>query len=119
MKIKWADVILFCQIIEDEFELKSTPQIIIKKQITYFGCEVYGMYQGFLKTKGYKHKIWLDEGVIENKLQLFATLAHEYVHAWQTENMLKLTHGAKNQFTDWNEYFCATYNIDLIGINTK
>jgi len=119
MKIKWSDVVLFCNILEAEFELKSTPKIIIKKQITYFGCEVYGMYQGYLKTKGFKHKIWLDEGVIESKVQLFATLAHEYVHAWQTENDLKLSHGKKNQFLEWNEYFLATYETDLIGMNTK
>jgi len=119
MKIKWADVILFSDMIQDEFKLKYTPEIIIKKQITYFGCDVYGMYQGFFKTKGFKHKIWLDEGMIENKLQLFATIAHEFVHAWQTENDLNLSHGAKNQFTDWNEYFQSTYSIDLIGMNTK
>lgn len=48
--------------------------------------------------------------------QIFATMAHEYVHAWQEENELELAHSGQKQFRIWRDYFKEYYNLDIISM---
>ena len=116
MPIKQADIELFCEILQSEFKLKFIPKIQVEK-ITYFSFACFGLYEGRITKKRTKHIITIDPQHVRSKKQLFATLAHEYVHAWQCEENLAVKHNKKTKFVAWQDYFQVKYNIDIVGMN--
>ena len=107
---------LFQLILQNEFKLKSRINFAKTKVLRFDGDSCMGMYEGEkISAKKYNHKIRLATSEIKSDRQLFSTLAHEYVHAWQMENDQDLAHDKKSGFTQWREYFHKNYQIDLVS----
>ena len=107
---------LFQLILQDEFNLKHRVNFAKNKVIRFDGDPCMGMYEGTkFSEKKIAHKIRLSTSEIKSDRQLFCTLAHEYVHAWQMENNQDLGHDAKTGFTQWRKYFNDTYKVDIVS----
>ena len=107
---------LFQLILQDTFKLKSRVNFAKTKVLRFDGDSCMGMYEGEkLSAKKYNHKIRVATSEIKSDEDLFSTLAHEYVHAWQMEHDKDLGHDTKTGFTQWRNYFKAYYNIDLVS----
>jgi len=107
---------LFQLMLQDEFKLKHRINFAKNKVIRFDGDSCMGMYEGTkFSEKKISHKIRLSTSEIKSDRQLFCTLAHEYVHAWQMENNQDLGHDAKSGFTQWRKYFLAYYGVDLVS----
>lgn len=112
--IKSATIRLFENILRDEFKLKSRIHINKCRVIRYDGDSCFGDYRGESIGRGkFMHKIRIATSEVKSDYDLFATLAHEYVHAWQMEKLLDLDHDSKSGFTKWKNYFKAYYQIDI------
>jgi len=76
--------------------LKHRVNFAKNKVIRFDGDPCMGMYEGTkFSEKKIAHKIRLSTSEIKSDRQLFCTLAHEYVHAWQMENNQDLGHDTK------------------------
>lgn len=107
---------LFQLILQDTFKLKHRVNFAKNKVIRFDGDLCMGMYEGTkFSEKKINHKIRLSTSEIKSDRQLFCTLAHEYVHAWQMENDQDLAHDAKSGFTQWRKYFNDTYKVDIVS----
>ena len=107
---------LFQLILQDEFKLKHRVNFAKNKVIRFDGDPCMGMYEGTkFSEKKIAHKIRLSTSEIKSDKQLFCTLAHEYVHAWQMENNQDLGHDTKSGFTQWRDYFNKNYRVDLVS----
>jgi hypothetical protein len=107
---------LFQLILQDEFKLKSRVNFAKTKVIRFDGDSCMGLYEGEkLSAKKSFHRIRIATSEVKSDLDLFSTLAHEYVHAWQMENDKDITHDAESGFVNWRKYFLAYYNIDLVA----
>jgi Zn-dependent peptidase ImmA (M78 family) len=113
--IKSDKIRLFQLILQDEFNLKHRINFAKNKVIRFDGDPCMGMYEGTkFSEKKINHKIRLSTSEIKSDRQLFCTLAHEYVHAWQMENNQDLGHDTKTGFTQWRKYFNDTYKVDIV-----
>lgn len=108
---------LFQLILQDEFKLKSRVNFAKTKVLRFDGDSCMGMYEGEkLSPKKCNHKIRIATSEVKTDLDLFSTLAHEYVHAWQMEKDNDLDHDTKSGFTQWRNYFNAYYGIDIVSL---
>ena len=114
--IKLVDIRLFENILQDIFKLKSRPHIRVSQEIKFDGDSCYGLYTGEPYNKRFLHKIRVSRAEINNNEQLFATMAHEYVHAWQMENNKEVDHEIDSKFEYWVNYFNIRFNINIIGM---
>lgn len=106
------DKVLFFRLVLDEvFMLKSKPHVVRKSKIIWPGnIECMGMYYGDKIRDKYKHRIeYYYKTTDEN---IFATIAHEYVHCWQMENNLELEHDNPS-FIAWENYFRKHFDLEL------
>jgi predicted Zn-dependent protease len=107
---------LFQLVLQDEFKLKSRVNFAKTKVLRFDGDSCMGMYEGEkLSAKRYNHKIRVATSEVKSDLDLFSTLAHEYVHAWQMEHGYDLGHDTKTGFTQWRDYFSKNYAVDLVS----
>ena len=110
---------LFQVMLQDEFKLKHRVNFAKAKVLLFDGDPCMGMYEGEkFSEKKVNHKIRIATGEMGSDLDLFGTLAHEYVHAWQMENDLDIAHDTESRFTEWRDYFIAYYDIDIVSFNT-
>ena len=125
-----------CQnILDSEFKLTGKVGIILKPRIRVWGNPLQECWGYYYDTRGstnnktpwkFKHKVKLaTEGITEK--QAFIILAHEYVHAWQTERFWfydsrkmidneNLEHSEAAYFTPWVKYFKKKYAIDILSM---
>ena len=116
--IKSATVRLFEEILKNEFNLKNRVKFKKTKVIKYDGDLCYGDYQGEkIRKNKFSHKIRVATSEMNSDFQLFATMAHEYAHAWQMENNQELDHDKKSGFKPWIKYFKNHYQIDIVSMN--
>ena len=114
--IKSDKIRLFQLMLQDEFKLKNRVNFAKTKVLRFDGDSCMGMYEGDkISEKKTNHKIRLATSEIKSDLDLFSTLAHEYVHAWQMENDQELTHDKNSGFIQWREYFNNAYAVDIVS----
>lgn len=107
---------LFRLILEAEFRLKNRVNFRQRDRILFDGAECFGDYWGEpLDSGGFQHKIRVATSEVHTPEALFATLAHEYVHAWQMETGRELDHDLASGFAGWQEHFQRHYGIDILG----
>ena len=112
MNIKQVDIALFEAILKDIFKLKSKPHVSKTKSLKFDGEMCWGMYDGYEKKPGkFVHKIRIATNTGTDINQLFATIAHEYVHAWQHEKGLEIDHSYS--FKKWQFYFKKYFEIEI------
>ena len=116
--IKSVTVRLFEEILKNEFKLKSKVEFKKKKIIKFDGDLCFGDYLGEkIKKNKFSHRIRVATSEMNSDFQLFATMAHEYAHAWQIENDLELDHDKKSGFKYWIKHFKNHYQIDIVSMN--
>lgn len=109
---------LFQLILQDEFKLKSRVNFAKTKILRFDGDSCMGMYEGESVGKNkWLHKIRIATSEVKTPEDLFSTLAHEYVHAWQMENGRDLAHDTESGFTAWRKYFLDYYKVDIVSFN--
>jgi hypothetical protein len=114
--IKSDKLRLFQLMLQDEFNLKNRVNFAKTKVLRFDGDSCMGMYEGDkISDKKINHKIRFATSEIKSDIDLFSTLAHEYVHAWQMENDQELLHDKNSGFTQWREYFNKNYAIDIVS----
>jgi len=118
--IKSAEMRLFQLILQDEFKLKSRVNFAKTKILRFDGDSCMGMYEGESMGKNkFNHKIRIATSEVKTSEDLFSTLAHEYVHAWQIENDRDLDHDTKSGFTAWRNYFNTNYGVDIVSFTPE
>lgn len=105
------NILLYRLILQDIFQLEYIPHVVRKSKITWGGnTDCYGMYYGETVGKRIKHRI---EYYYKTTPEIvFATLAHEYVHALQMEQNLDLDHDGE-VFKYWEDYFRDHFDVEL------
>lgn len=115
--IKSADMRLFQLMLQDIFKLNNRVNFRKTKVIRLDGDSCFALYEGYkLNGKKAVHTIRLATSEILDNLDLFATMAHEYVHAWQLENDRELDHDTDSGFTMWRNYFNTNYGVDIVSM---
>lgn len=114
--IKAGQLELFNLVLLDVFKLKMKPVVIFSREIRFEKSECYGLYSAVDTRNNYFHKIRISRKLIKKPEQLFAVMAHEYVHAWQAENNRELLHDDSSRFEYWTNYFQVRFNTDIVGI---
>lgn len=114
--IKAGQLELFELMLLDVFKLKQKPVTIFSREIKFDRAECYGLYSAVDTKSGYFHKIRISRKLIKKPEQLFAVMAHEYVHAWQVENDKELLHNESSKFEYWINYFNMRFETDIVGI---
>lgn len=107
---------LFELVLLDVFKLKQKPVVVFSREIRFEQSECYGLYSAIDTKSGYFHKIRISRKLIKKPEQLFAVMAHEYVHAWQVETDRELLHDIPSKFEYWMNYFNLRFNTDIVGI---
>jgi hypothetical protein len=108
---------LFQLMLQDEFKLKHRVNFAKTKVLRFDGDSCMGMYEGEnISDKKINHKIRVATSEVKTDKDLFSTLAHEYVHAWQMEHGFDLDHDTASGFTQWRNYFNAYYGIDIVSM---
>jgi len=114
MNIKHVDIALFEAVLKDIFKLKCKPYISKVKTLKFDGDACLGMYDGYEKNPGkFVHKIRIARDCATDVYQLFGTIAHEYIHAWQHENNLEVDHSVASGYTKWQKYFQKHFKIEV------
>lgn len=115
--IRKHELHLFCLILQEEFKLKNTLHVTLSRQILFDGDVCMGLYDGVEYRPGkILHKIRINRQEMRDSLTLFATLAHEYAHAWQMENGYDPDHSRETKFDYWVDFFRVRYNCDIISM---
>lgn len=109
--LKKLEIALFSAILVGELKLRSVPVVVVKPSIKWEDCVCWGLY---LTDDDKNHTVRLARDAITTKEELFAVMAHEFVHAWQIENNYNTGHGAKSKFDYWINYFSYWYNFDIV-----
>jgi hypothetical protein len=83
------------------------PQLRVKKHAKIGKEKCFAFYE-----------YWCDRVTMSTEMnptseEFFATLAHEFVHAWQFRNKKKINHG--KHYIKWCAIFKMDYNVDLEG----
>ena len=113
--IKSAELKLYQVILQDIFKLKSYVIFRKNRVIRMDGASCFAIYEGYkINSKKFSHTIRLATSEIKNSYDLFATMAHEYVHAWQMENDKELDH--EKEFEAWRKHFLTCYNVDIVSM---
>ena len=111
MKILKCDIELFKAILADIYNLKCQPSIIIRNRTALEGHECMAVYRGECYDDYVEHQITIASRLHNTLEELFATLAHEYAHCWQTENGFDPEHNRKTKFRMWEKYFKKHYEL--------
>lgn len=114
--IKAGQLELFELVLLDIFKLKMKPVVVFSREIRFEQNECYGLYSAVDTRKSYFHKIRISRKLIKTPEQLFAVMAHEYVHAWQIETDRELLHDESSKFEYWVNYFNMRFESDIVGI---
>ena len=115
--IKSADLRLFQIMLQEIFQLKSRINFRKNRVIRLDGDSCFALYEGYkINNKKFSHTIRLATSEILTNLDLFATMAHEYVHAWQMENDKEVDHDKESGFDTWRDYFLTWYNVDIVSM---
>lgn len=113
--IRSVDVRLFQLMLQDIFKLKSHVNFRKNRVIRMDGASCFAVYEGYrINAKKHFHIIRLATSEIKDQIDLFATMAHEYVHAWQMENDKELDH--EKEFEIWRKHFLTCYNVDIVSM---
>lgn len=113
--MKQVDIALFCAILKGELPLQVAPTVRVSKQIKFEGDKCFGLYEGENFGK-FEHKIRVSRKECKGPVDLFATLAHEFIHAWQLENDYEVDHSRKAQFKAWKKFFSSAYGVDIVSM---
>ena len=113
MKFRKSDIELFQRIAETEIELCKPVVLRVCKTINLGGVYCVGLYEDEFDY----HLIQVSRAEIWNPVELFATIVHEYIHAWQSENDLPLNHSPSGYFDRWRKYFRRYYGVNIAGFN--
>ena len=114
--IKSDTLRLFELILQDEFKLKSRINLSKTKVLRFDGDSCMGMYEGYkISNKKFSHRIRFATSEVKTDEDLFTTLAHEFVHAWQMEQGRDLGHDTDSGFTAWRNYFNTKYGVDIVS----
>lgn len=112
MNIKYVDIALFEAVLKDVFKLKYKPYISKVRSLKFDGDPCLGMYDGHEPKPGkFVHKIRVARDCATDNYQLFGTIAHEYIHAWQHEKGFEVDHSTKSGFKKWQKYFAKHFQI--------
>ena len=107
---------LYQNILRDTFQLRSPVHVRVSRQCRLDGEDCYGLYYGeYINPRRSLHSIRISRKMHRTPEEWFATLAHEYVHAWQTEQGLDLDHDEESGFERWREYFWQHWGLDLVA----
>jgi hypothetical protein len=118
--IKSVTMRLFQLILQNEFGLKNRVNFRKTKIIRYDGDSCFGDYWGeSVGRNKFSHKVRIATSEIKSDMDLFATMAHEYVHAWQMENRLDLDHDQESGFEKWREHFLKYYQVDIVSMQPE
>lgn len=110
-----VDLRLFEIMLQDILQLKYRPNLRLSRSIKLDGDICYGLYEGEYIGRGkYIHTIRLNKSQILDNVALFATLAHEYVHAWQMENDYEVDH--EDSYIKWCAVFHVDYGVDITNM---
>lgn len=105
------------KILQKEFSLAKPVFIVSQKNLiwkkTNEAC--FAIYWG----RKHSHKITIHSDVFKCPVMLFATMAHEYIHAWQEENGYSKMRHNNDQFPEWAKYFKKAHFVDVIKMSTK
>lgn len=103
---------LFCLILDDIFELKRKPRVIGKNTLKWEkNGDAWGLYYDEQKKGKFNHRIEYYQRSTPERI--FTTIAHEYVHCWQVENNLELSHSEQPEFLKWKKYFKKYFDIAI------
>jgi hypothetical protein len=114
MRFRKPDIELFQSIAESEIRLCKPVSLRVCKTVKLNSVYCVGLYE----DEWDYHSIKISRAEIWNPVELFATIIHEYIHAWQSENDLPVNHSSAGRFPNWRKYFRRYYNIDIAGFNT-
>jgi len=91
------------------FDIRGRVVLKHAPSIFHTGDRCYGLcYSDSGKDNVPVHRIIISERANKNPNAYFATLLHEYVHAWQFENGYTLAHTRKSKFKAWAKYLKET-----------
>lgn len=113
MRFNRVDLELFQLVAESETGIRRPVVLQVCKTVQLDGDYCVGLYE----DEGDYHLIKLSRAEIWTPSELFATIVHEYIHAWQSENDLPVDHDADSQFPDWQQYILENYQVDIAGFN--
>ena len=113
MRFYKTDLELFQRIAESEIGIRRPVVLQVCKTIQLDGDYCVGLYEDLDDY----HLIKLSRAEIWTPSELFATIVHEYIHAWQSENDLPVDHDADSQFPNWQQYILENYQVDIAGFN--
>ena len=113
MIFRKPDIELFQSIAESEIKIRKPVVLQVRKTVRLDSDYCVGLYEDHDEY----HLIKVSRAEIWNPIELFATIVHEYAHAWQSENGEdSLAHNTVG-FRNFRQYFKSKYNINLIGFN--
>ena len=99
------------QTLRKEIGVSLRVYVRFKPKIKYEGSNCWGLY--IEKPKSHTIEIVADM----TPVQTFATLAHEYIHAWQIENGYRRARHNADKFPAWVRYFRQAYGVDIINMS--
>ena len=113
MIFRKPDIQLFQHIAESEIRVCKPVILQVCKTVKLDDTYCVGLYEDEWDF----HSIKISRAEIWNPIELFATIVHEYVHAWQSENGEdSLAHNTVG-FRKFHRYFKAHYDINILGFN--
>lgn len=113
MRFCKSDIQLFQQIAESEIQICKPVVLQVCKSVELDGIFCIGLYEDLDDY----HLIKVSRSEIWTPLELFATIMHEYIHAWQNENDFPVNHSSAGRFPHWRKKFQRRYQIDINAIN--
>lgn len=113
MRFCKTDIMLYQSIAETEIKICRPVVLQVCKTVQLDGDYCVGLYEDLDDY----HSIKLSRVEIWTPSELFATILHEYIHAWQSENGLPVDHDLDSQFPRWQQYILENYQVDIAGFN--
>ena len=113
MRFCKSDIELFQAIAEGEIQICKPVVLRVYKSVKLDGIDCIGLYTDLDDY----HEIKLSRSEIWTRAELFATIVHEYIHAWQSENDLPVNHSSAGRFPHWRRKILNRFDIDINAIN--
>lgn len=113
MRFCKSDIELFQAIAEGEIQICKPVILRVCKSVKLDGVDCIGLYEDFDDY----HLIKLSRSEIWTRAELFATIVHEYIHAWQSENDLPVNHSSAGRFPHWRRKILNRYALDISALN--
>lgn len=107
------DLQRYAKELQDIFELKLEIKVLVRPLKNFQGFYELRLNVVYDEddTPEYYHEIVVSPKCNFTNEDYKSTLAHEFVHAWQHENEIKVDHGP--EFMKWVDYFKANYDLDI------